>query len=131
MFRGMEPVFAAWHDRELRANPHSERGHRFGRGQVVAAAVQDARGDGPLNRMGAHVAEPVPGERFAEVRFDLSAGAEFVFRDVRPCHHVRDQFLHVHDGRDEQRVVNMSRSERGHGKERADAVRDQGHGIAF
>ncbi len=71
LFRGVEPVFAAGHDRELCADPGDERGHRFGRGQEIAVAVQDAGGDGPSKRMPAHVAEPVPGERLAEADRDF------------------------------------------------------------
>lgn len=129
LFWGVEPVFAAGHDRELRADPGGECGHCFGLGQEIAFAVQDAGRDGPSNGMPAHVAEPVPGERLAETDRDFLSGAEFVLRDVCLCHHVRDQVFHVHDGRDEQRAVDVFFRQRGHGKERADAVRDQCQGI--
>lgn len=107
LFRGVEPVFAAGHDRELCADPGGERGHRFGRGQEIAAAVQNAGGDGPSKGMIPHVAKPVPGECFAEADGDFFSGAELVLRDVRPRHHVRDQLFHVHDGRNEQRAVDV------------------------
>lgn len=126
----VEPMLATRHDRQLRTDPFSEGRYGLQRGQIVPLSVQNTCGDAPRNRMLPHIAEIPPRQRFSERCGDLLLFRKLPLCDACPQHHIADQLIHVHHGRNEKRLIHQRFIQRGQREERTDAVGNQGKAAA-
>lgn len=119
-------MLATGHDGQISMVLGCKCGYCFNGCQVVMLTVQNAGGDIPDNRVLAHIAKILPGQRFSEIRGDFPFLGKLLFGHIRPLHHIANQVLHIHDRRDEIRPVHQRFIQRGQRKISPDAVGNQG-----
>ena len=124
-------MLATGHDGQISMVLGCKCRYRFNGCQVVMLTVQNAGGDIPDDRVPAHIAKILPGQRFSEIRGDFPFLGKLLFGHIRPLHHIANQVLHIHDRRDEIRPVHQRFIQRGQRKESSDAVGYQSEMLAL
>ena len=83
----------------------------------------------PYNRVFLYIAQVFPGKHLPKIRLYLFLFVKFIFSHICPCHHLCNQFFHVHNRRNQVCFFNFLIRQSAHNKKSSDAVCNYLHGF--